>query len=191
MKKFLSPFAFFPGKTTLAVGAAGLLAMAGAAYAFGATFRGVVSQGLGDLAFWQLVLQQAAGWSIFATLLYGAGRLLSRSKIRAADLYGHQLMARLPLALLLLGGALPAIRVSTEQMLSLTPEEALACIDLTALTVFGFVALGVLGWYFAWSYLGFSAATRLRGWKAAVSYVACYLLAEAVASWCTTRISMW
>lgn len=191
MKPFFNPFAGLSGTASLALGAVGLLAMAGAAHAVGGTFRGVVSQGIGELSFWQLVLQQAAGWAVFATLLYGAARLLCGAKVRAVEVYGPQLMARLPLAAILLGGALPCVRFSADQMLLLTPEEALARIDLAALTIFGCVALGVLAWYFAWSYLGFATAVGLRGWKTATAYVVCYLLAEAVASWCTTRIGMW
>ena len=103
MKKLIDPFRYFSGGATLAAGSAGMLLMVFLALWSGATFRGVVSQGFGDLAFWRLLLQQVAGWGVFSLLLYGAALLFSRSKIRAVDIFGNQALARVPFLLILIG----------------------------------------------------------------------------------------
>lgn len=191
MKKLIDPFRYFSGGRTFAVGVAGMLMISLLARWSGTTFRGVVSQGLGDLAFWQLLLQQIAGWGVFSLLLYGAGLFFSRSKIRALDVFGNQALARVPLLLILLGGMFSPIRQMTEAMLTTTPQEALENMDLVGLTIFGCFSLAVLVWFFWWSYRGFAVAANLRGGKAAAIYIVCYLLAEAGAGWCTHAIVMW
>lgn len=190
MKKLINPFNYLSGEKTLAIGVAGLLVMALTAWYYGDVFRGVVSSGYGDLAFWQLVLQQLAGWGIFASLLYLAARLLSTSKIRAVDIYGNQLFARIPFLIILLGGAIPVIKSLTTEMETMTALEITA-MDITPVLLFGFLALAVLIWFFVWSYQGFSVAANLRGGKAAAAYIVSYLLAEVAASWCTATIAGW
>lgn len=191
MKKLIDPFRYFSGGTTFVVGAAGMLLISFLARWSGSTFRGVVSQGLGDLAFWQLLLQQIAGWGVFSLLLYGAGLLFSRSKIRALDIFGNQALARVPLLLILLGSMLSPIRQMTEAMLTITPQEMLESVDMVGLTIFGFFSIAVLVWFFWWSYRGFAVAANLGGGKTVAIYIVCYLLAEAGAGWCTRTIGMW
>ena len=191
MKKLIDPFRYFSGGATLAAGSAGMLLMVFLALWSGATFRGVVSQGFGDLAFWRLLLQQVAGWGVFSLLLYGAALLFSRSKIRAVDIFGNQALARVPFLLILIGSMVFPVLRMTKEMMSLAQEEILANVDLAGLTLFGFFALAVLVWFFWWSYRGFVVAANLRGGKAVAIYIVCYLLAEAAAGWCTAAIASW
>lgn len=199
MKKLIDPFKYFSGGATLAAGVAGMLVMVVLARLFGATFRGVVSEGIGTLSYWQLALQQAAGWGVFSLLLYVAARLFSRSKIRAVDVFGYQALARIPFVFVLLGSALPTIRQAMEGMMALTPEELMTqspdelvtSAILLVITIFGLFSLLMLVWFFWWSYRGFATAANLKGGKAAAIYVGCYLLAEAGAGWCTASIASW
>lgn len=191
MKKLIDPFKFFSGETTLMVGIVGLLLMASLALWSGATFRGVVSLGFGELALWQLLLQLIAGWGILSFVLYAAALFFSRSKIRVVDIFGNQALARVPFLLLLIGSMVFPVHQTAEQLLTLTQEEVLANVDLVGLTLFGFFSLAVLVWFFWWSYRGFAVAANLRGGKAVGIYIICYLLAEAGAGWCTGTIASW
>ncbi len=107
------------------------------------------------------------------------------------DVLGNQALARVPLILLLLGTRVFPVRRLTEQILTMTPEEVLANVDLVGLTVFGLFSLAVLVWFFWWSFRGFAVAANLRGGRAVAIYIVCYLLAEGVAGWCTLMITGW
>lgn len=95
MKRLLTPFVYHSGETTLAVGTVGMFAAVAIARLGGETFRGVLSSGYGDLTFGELLLQCFAGWAVFSALLYCAALVGAGSKVRAVDLFGNQLFARL------------------------------------------------------------------------------------------------
>lgn len=57
------------------------------------------------------------------------------------------------------------------------------------LILYSVVALLMTVWFFLWSYRGFAVAANLRGWRAAGSYIGCFLLAEALAGWCTSALA--
>ena len=123
-------------------------------------------------------------------MLYIAARLLSKSRIRAVDLYGNQLLARIVLLPILLVGALPSLRNTALQLTETTPLE-LAAAPPVGLLCFGLTSLVFLVWFYLWSYRGYAVAANLKGWKAVVSYIICYLLAEVIGSLCTAWIAQW
>lgn len=190
MKKLLTPFVYLSGEWTLAAGAVGALATLSVARWGGVTFRGVISSGYGALTLGQLTLQLLAGWVIFSALLYAASLFWSKSKVRAVDLFGNQLFARIAFLPMSVVAALPAMRRLSEELLAVAPLELNpAALDLPLLLGMALVALLSLVWFFAWSWQGFSVAANLRGGKAVAIYVGCYLLAELAAGWCTATIA--
>lgn len=192
MKKLLNPFVWYSGEKTLAAGAVGLLASVLVARWGGVTFRGVVSSGYGALSVGQLLGQAVAGWLALSALLYGAARIFSKSRVRAVDLFGNQLFARLAMLPVVCLAALPGIRRATERLAAMAPEQvAPVTPELLPMLAFGLAALALLVGFFAWSWSGFSVAANLRGGKAAGVYVVCYLLAEVLAGWCTSAIAGW
>lgn len=190
IRKIADPFNYWSGEKTLAAGAVGWIVMAAIIRLGGQTTRGVVSSGYADLTFLQALCQILAAWLVLATLLYIAARLLSKSRIRAVDLYGNQLLARLALLPILLVGALPPLRNAALQLTETTPLE-LAANPPVGLLCFGLAALVFLVWFYAWSYRGYAVAANLKGWKAVVSYIVCYVLAEVLGGWCTAWIAGW
>ncbi|HJC26888.1 hypothetical protein [uncultured Alistipes sp.] len=190
LKKIVDPFNYYSGERTFAVGVVGLFAAALVNHLGGETTRGIVSSGYGDLSFIQALCQILAAWIILSTLLYLAARLLSKSKIRMIDLYGNQLLARIALFPVLLLGALSPLRSAALQLTKTSPEELAAHFPI-GLIAFGFTALICLVWFFLWSYRGYAVAANLKGWKAVVSYMVCYLLAEIIGGLCTAWIAQW
>lgn len=192
MKKLLDPFTYFSGGTTLSVGLlvmAGMVAIAGAT---GQTFRGVISLGIGDLSYLHLAGQLLAGWGIFSALLYGAGRLFSKSRIRIVDIAGNQALAKLPwLILLLCSPIYPTEQIAgdVDRLQNTNLLELSSFVPSTALLIYATIALILLVWFFAWSWRGFSIAANLRGRRAVGLYICCYLLAEALAGWCTHTLA--
>ncbi len=190
MRKALNPFIWLSGEKSLATGIIGAILTGGVAWAGGESFRGVISQGYAELTLWQTLLQSLAGWAVLSSLLYAAALGLSRSKVRAIDLYGNQLMARIAMLPLFCVGAIPSIREWSLSMLTMSPEQILRT-DMTPMAVMAFIAIVAVVWFFIWSYQGFSVAANLRGWKGGVSYVVCYLAAEIAGSYLTATIGSW
>lgn len=192
MKKILNPFTYFSGGTTLAVGAVIMAVMIITAHLTGQTFRGVISLGIGHLSYMRLTLQLLAGWAAFSALLYGTGRWLSPSHIRFIDIAGNQALAKLPFGVLLICSRFYSIE---RMMGELTEIQSSSLSEINhyapsvGLIVYSVAALLMIVWFFAWSYRGFAIAANLRGWRAAGSYIGCYLLAEVLAGWCTSALA--
>ena len=181
MKKFLNPFVYYSGGVTLTVGWIGMALMVAVAAVTGQTFRGIFSFGVGELSCWRLAGQLLAGWILFSGLLYAAARIWSPSQIRLIDIVGNQAMARLPYLVLLLFELLystPQLLHDVEEIRQLNFAEMTSYTPPIGLVLSGVVGIVVLVWFFAWSWMGFSIAANLRGKRAAVIYIGCYLLAE-------------
>lgn len=188
MKKFIDPFTYFSGGTTLAIGAVIMACMAIVAGVSGQTFRGILSYDIGACSYPRLALQLLSGWAVFSALLYGAACWFSPSHIRIIDIAGNQALAKLPSLILLVGSALYPIEntlADLERIQTLSVSELATFTPPIGLLLFGLAALALIVWFFAWSWRGFSIAANLRGGRAAGIYIGCYLAAEALASWCT------
>ncbi|MEG2064757.1 MAG: hypothetical protein RSB23_04750 [Alistipes sp.] len=182
MKKLINPFVYLAGEKTIIIGLIILILSALFSWQLGTTCRGIVSTGYAELPLWKCFVQQLIIWCVFGSLLYLAARLLSKSKIRAIDIYGNNLFARLPFLLLVLLSALPAVRSFTLAALTQTGAEMATMGISPAVLIFSVAALIALVWFFAWSYMGFAVAANLRGARAAGAFIGCYLLAEVLSA---------
>lgn len=182
MKRIVNPFVYLGGGRALAWGIVGLLATAALATWSGQTFRGIVSVGYGDWPLWKTTVAQLLIWGVFATLLYAAGLLLSKSRIRAIDVYGTNLFARLPFVLLFALASLTSIRDYLDSIRTLNFDQLEMALPPVSVLLFALAALFVLVWYFTWTYNAFAVSTNLRGGRAAVSFIVCYVLAEVLSA---------
>ena len=119
----------------------------------------------GRLPLVRTAAMQLAMWLVPALLLWGCGALLSRSKIRAVDIFGTTALAQAPLLLLVLPLGCGGVAGRLESA-SGAAGEALA------LLAFALFSLVVLAWFFVWNYRAYAVSCNLRGWRAAVSYIA-------------------
>lgn len=176
MKKLLNPFLYIAGGRSLLLGAAGLCAAALIASCTGQAFDGLLHIGYAPTALWQAAAQQAVMWFVPALLLWAASLLLSKSRVRAIDIFGTALFARLPIVLLLALDWLPGM----EAMRTLSPEmpaEAIAAAITPGVMLYGVLAIVILVWFFVWSYRAYAVSANLKGWRAVASFAGCYLIA--------------
>lgn len=178
MKRIVNPFVYLGGGRALAWGIVGLLATAAIATWSGQTFRGIVSVGYGDWPLWKTTVAQLLIWGVFASLLYAAGLLLSRSRIRAIDVYGTNLFARLPFVLLVALASLTSIRDYLDSISNQHLNQLEMTLPPVSLLLFALAVVFVLIWYFTWTYNAFVVSTNLRGGRAIASFLVCYVLAE-------------
>lgn len=191
MKKFLNPFVYYSGGATLTAGMIIMAAMVAVAGATGQTFRGIFSFGIGELAWWRLAVQLLAGWLIFSGVLYGAARLFSPSQIRLIDIAGNQALAKLPGLLMMLTILLYSPQRLLDEISVVLQNDTAALQHYTpsaGVLLTGVIGIVVLIWFFVWSYRGFAIAANLHGKKGAFVYIGSYLIAELLASGCTSLL---
>lgn len=182
MKKFLNPFDFIAGWQAMAAGAAGVLATAAAAIATGQAFDAFMHICFADIAFWQALAQQLICWAIFATLLYVAARIFSHSRVRALDIYGTNLFARIPLLPMLAAVCIPGRSTLAGISAQSTVEELQQQFSVGLMLAYGILAMVFLVWFCWWSYKAFSVSANLKGGKAVAIFIVCYFVASYAAS---------
>ena len=178
MKKFLNPFEYIAGWQALAIGAAGLLATAAVATLTGQSFNAFMHIWYADIAFWQALAQQLVCWLIFSTLLYVAARIFSHSRVRALDIYGTNLFARIPLLPMLAAVCIPGRSTFAGISAQSTVEELQQQFALGLMLVYGILAIAFLVWFYWWSYKAFAVSANLKGNRALVVFVTCYIVAS-------------
>ena len=180
MKKFLNPFEYIAGWQALAVGVAAMLVKSAAACLTGQSFDGVMHITYADVTFWQTLAQQLVCWLIFATLLYAAARIFSHSRVRALDIYGTNLFARIPILPMLLTVFLIGRDLTAALMSSDVIEVAAA--NSGRLLIVGVIDIVLVAWYYVWSYKAFSVSSNLKGGRAVAIFVVCCLIAVVAAA---------
>lgn len=135
-----------------------------------------------EVAFGRVLGIEFVLWLLPALLLYGAGALLSRSRIRPVDVLGTTAFAQLPLLVLNLPFLFPQTRRWSEGLQGTVsaggiPETG----TLVPLAVLGVVALALLALFFFWNYRAFSVSCNVRGPKAVGAFVAVQAICLAAA----------
>lgn len=182
MKKLLFPFRYLAGGRALAWGFVVLILTSIFSWQTGVVARGNMSIGYADgyVSLLAITLRMLVLWLVLATLLYAAGLLLSRSKIRAVDIYGTNLFASIPLTVGMLLTALPTMRRLEAQLMEHLADPAALAAALwtpTRLIILG-ALLVVMVWYFWWSYSAFAVSANLKSGRAVVAYIVCFVAAQ-------------
>lgn len=182
MKKLLNPFRYLAGGRALAWGLVVLILTSIFSWQTGVVARGNMSIGYADgyVSLLAATLRMLVLWLVFATLLYAAGMLLSRSKIRAVDIYGTNLFASIPLTVGMLLTALPTMRRLEAQLMEHLADPAALAAALwtpTRLIILG-ALLVVMVWYFWWSYSAFAVSANLKSVRAVAAYIVCFVAAQ-------------
>ena len=178
MKKFLNPFEYIAGWQALAAGTVALVATAAVATFTGQSFNAFMHIWYADIAFWQALAQQLVCWLIFSTLLYVAARIFSHSRVRALDIYGTNLFARIPVLPMLAAVCIPGRSSFTGISAQSTVEQLQQQFAVGLMLVYGILAIAFLVWFYWWSYKAFTVSANLKGNRALVIFVICYIIAS-------------
>lgn len=180
MKKLINPFRYVAGGESLAIGAAGAAATAALGTLSGQAFDGILHVHFADTTFLEALAWQTVMWAVFASLLWLSASMHSKSRVRAVDIYGTNLMARLPLAVLLAAGFMPGMEWLRE-VTPATPVEEIAVHAMAPATLlYAMMSLAIVAWFFYWSYEAFAVSANLGGWRAVWQLAACYVAAECI-----------
>ncbi|MDE6778482.1 MAG: hypothetical protein K2J51_03285 [Alistipes sp.] len=180
MKRIVNPFRYVAGVESLAIGAAGAVATAGLSTLSGQSFDGILHVHFAGTTFLEALAWQAVMWLVFASLLWLAAAISSTSSVRAIDVYGTNLMARLPLAVLLALDFMPGMEWLRE-VTPATPVEEIAMHAMSPVMIlYAVLSLAVVVWFLYWSYEAFAVSANLRGWRAVWQFASCYVAAECI-----------
>lgn len=173
-KSFVSPFVKVAGAKALAWGVAGLAVSAAAACFSGWHAHGLLHFGPSpNNAWWVFAVEYLAIWIVPSILVYGLGAALSKSRIRAVDVFGTMSFSLLPLAAMNLIYLLPPMK----RMLTMFGDPN---IDLAAmagsLASPSFVAIGIamtvlIVWMLVWMFNAVRVSCNLGGWRLWATYV--------------------
>lgn len=174
MKKIFNPFHYLPVRQALCWGVVALILTSIFNWQVGLRATSLTQIDFGGGALWSATVRQIIIWLLFSVVLYLAGVVASKSKVRFGDVAAFNLFARIPFDLSLLIFAVPSVK---SIMGYLTDGNLNAAMQyLTPLTLIGVFSMLFSAWYFIWSYKAFAESTNLKNGKGVAIFAACYIV---------------
>ncbi len=163
--KWFNPFRVIAGGKALAWGLLFIASAVALLWCGGYVQDGYVHFGEqpDGVAFWRVAALQLLWWLIPAAVLYGCGAVISKSKIRAIDVFGTTAFAQLIL--------LPMIAPLLAFDMTQTPFG-----PAWAVVLFGVWELAWLVLFYLWNYAAFSVSCNVRGGRAVAVFVVVQVL---------------
>lgn len=177
MKKFVNPFEHMSLRKTLCWGIAALILISIFMWQTGLRLSSLTQVNFAGDMLWAATARQVAAWLLFAVLLYAAGVLLSKSKVRFRDVAAGNLFARIPFDVSLLIFAVPRWRGVMAAVADGNINTAMQYMG--ALMVTGLLSLVFFVWYLYWSYKAFAVAANVRNGKGVAAFAVCFVAAYA------------
>ncbi|MFW6162505.1 MAG: hypothetical protein ACODAJ_07020 [Planctomycetota bacterium] len=186
-----NPFRYVAGGPALGMGliliaAAGLIGSASTTH-----FDGVLDVHTGaEAPLWWFMAEGFVAWLALAVPLWVAGKVLSKSHVRAVDVFGTQALARAPSLVTAAAALLPGYRRYALRVAALftkaAPGGQVQAIDPVVFAFVMVVILGTLVWMVALMYRGFAVACNLRGGKAVVGFIVAAVVGEVL-----SKVALW
>jgi hypothetical protein len=179
-----NPFHYLAGEKALLLGLAFILLAGSIASTGKVHLDGVLDFHVGsqqDFPFWLYLAEGLIDWCVLAVFLFFAGKLLSKSRIRALDVLGTQALARWPSLLTVLIGLVPAFQRQSLRMIPGMQVDTPAGQADMIIWIAGLVAsILMIIWMVALMYRAYIVSCNLKGAKAVLSFILALLAAEAV-----------
>ncbi len=180
-----NPFHYLAGGTALAIGLVAMFAAGAIGGLSNSHFDGVLDLHTGATARWWFYLYEVlVAWLALAVPLFLAGKLISKSRVRAVDVFGTQALARFPTLVTALALLLPGCRRFSQHLTAkftrLVPDVGTMPSDIVAFSLAMTVMLVMIVWMVALMYRAFSVSGNVKGGKAIGFFIACLLIGEAL-----------
>ena len=166
LKLLYNPFQRVAGLTALLWGVSGLAVSTLLSYWSGWHYHGLLHFGPApNPALWCFAAEHAVVWLILAIIFYLGGLLLSKSKIRAVDLFGTTAFALLPMIGLNLIYALPPAKSMLDPAMAACSVQPLAQSGAKPGLWLIFLGIPFLAWALAWLYFALKVSCNLKGFR--------------------------
>lgn len=122
------------------------------------------------------LLEGIVDWLVFASLLYIAGILISKSRVRLLDVFGTQAMARFPSVIMAVCAFPPAYQRQAARLAAANLSVAWG--DAVCFAVAAFILFLMTIWMAILMYQAFAVSCNVRGGKAVGIFFGALILAE-------------
>jgi len=161
-KLLFNPFTRIAGAKSLIIGLIALFITSFLAYLTGTHFFGFYIMPTKDSNLWIYLAENISNWVFISVFLFIAGLVLSKSKIRAVDIFGTTLLSMILLMIV------PVVR--------LIP--ALQAFVAASFAMFVFIFLSIISviWTIALLFNAYKVSCNLKNEKLIVSFIVCMVL---------------
>lgn len=177
-----NPFHYVAGGQALAVGVSLIFAAGLIASFSNSHFDGVLDfHTPAPAPLWAFLVEGLIDWLVMGVLLFFGGKVISKSRVRAVDVFGTQALARFPMLIPALLALLPVCQRQVAKLdlfATSTPGETLPANLIAFAVVAGVVAIVVLGWMLVLMYRAYAVSCNVGGAKAIVLFAVAVLLGE-------------
>lgn len=175
IEKLKNPFRYLPIRQAICWGIVALILIAIFCWQIGLCLTSLTQINYAGGALWNATARQIVVWLLFSVVLYVAGVIMSRSKVRFWDVASFNLFARIPFDLSLLIFAVPMVRSVTGMVTDGNLTGAMEYANL--LSIIGVVSLIFSAWYFYWSYKAFAEATNVKNGRGVITFIISFVVA--------------
>lgn len=179
-----NPFHLWAGAKALSVGVIAMIASGIIAYYSGTRFDGLLDFHFtgSSAASYSVIYESLIWWVLFSVLLYLSGIVLSKSRVRAVDVFGTQALARTPFLLVAALSALPGVAEYALWLFTSIQDKTAGPPTGNALLFWPVMVISLLAtiWMIALMWRAYKVSCNLNGAKAVVSFIAVVLVVEAL-----------
>jgi hypothetical protein len=164
-KFFFNPFILIAGIESFLTGLSVLLLTSYLAYKTGTHYYGLTIDFAKDSDFWVYLVENSSHWLLLSILLFTAGLIFSKSKLRAIDIFGTTLFSRIPLIIVPLIRTVPIFQSFSFQSAAMYLITGIYLISLI--------------WTIVLLFNAFKVSCNLKNEKLIISFIVGILLSEA------------
>ncbi len=180
-----NPFYYIAGGKALVFGIIIILATGIIGFFSNSHFDGVLDFHTGHIApFWFFLSEGLIDWLVMGVLLFIAGFIISRTRIRIIDIFGTQSLVRFPMFVTSLAALLPGYKNFLNQLAS-NPTNIMDIAskntnDFIMFLIVIFITLFMLIWMITLMYRAFSISCNVVGGKAISTFIIILLIGESL-----------
>lgn len=181
IKKLFNPFLYVAGAKSLMLGLTIMLATAAVSYFSHIHFPDPISVKISfGFPLWYYLVQNLANWLVVSILFYIAALILSKSSVRAIDIFGTQALARAPYLIASFTGFTGTLETFAKYLMWITTNTG-DPVEITGTQIVFAVMLLILTmaltvWLVALMFNAFKVSSNLKGGKLIVSYIVILLI---------------
>lgn len=181
MKQFFNPFETIAGSKALLFGTILIILTGLIGYSAGVHFPDPISVKVYyGLPLWIHIIQGIINFILLGSILYLASMIISKSKVRAIDIYGTQAFARIPFILSAALGLIPSngkvIKYLIDVYVKHVEPASVSTLDWVIFSAITIITLLVVIWAIALMYNAFKVSANVKGVKSGLTFTLSLIL---------------
>jgi hypothetical protein len=190
-----NPFYFLAGMKAMTIGIMSILISGCLAFFGSSRFDGLLDFHTAPARspFWHCISDGIISWLLLSILLLIAGKLISKSRVRAIDVFGTQALARAPYLFLALASVIPGVASRALRFgMSIAANQAVFdgfSMDILAFAFIIIITIAMTIWMIILMYRAFAVSCNVSGSRAVSAFIVSLLIGELVSKIILFQIS--